>query len=672
MKKTFLLLLSVLALAVCLTVCLSACTDKNDPSDTEAPTATEAEASAAPTDPASEAPAGDPTEAPTDAPTEAPTDAATEPETVGENQRAGGTVKVVSYNLDANLDTVNRRSTGMCSIIQGLDPDSFGVQECRPAWLSVLEKTMKGYSHIGLSADGPNPSAGTFGTYIFYKTDKYTVVDSGTFWLSKTPDVPSMYGPTVDCNRTCCWVILEDKETGFRYVHMNSHLDWMDVKATDYQIEMIREQILRFEAMGLPVFATGDYNNDEGSETYRRMLKAEKIADAKYVAAKSMDLGTYPDYDKYDVTVEKPIDFCFVTKDRMTVKEYRVVNDKYNGNYVSDHFGLFIEAEVPPMDDLFGTADAPAFDGEITVGDVKPNRFEITFPAANDFSCAIKSYRVAVTDPNGTLVYEDEISSGCLMPTPPASFTAAVSGLLPGTAYTVKVTAVNFFVKQSEPLTVKVTTAEPTEAEAVGPADIFDLQLTDTWTDVSPAGLALQKIGTVRIEERDGQPALVFGGGNLKAPGIKDYYNTLGLGFTMELDVTVGQKTAFNSLMSNMHAGGFGFEIEGNQLDFSVYVGSYQGVAVKVAPGDRLHLVATYDGSVLTLYVNGELTDRKTVGKIKSFATDNGAKYLCLGADSDASGQGEYPTDSVIYAARIWSEPITEGQAMYLFAEARK
>ena len=671
--KRHLPVLLLLMLAAALMICLSAC--KDDGKETGTGTSAASDASDAPTAEPTDAPTDAPTEAPTEEPTETPTEAVTEAETLGEDMRAGGTVRVVSYNVDANLDTVNRRAPGLCAIIASLAPDSFGVQECRPAWLSQLEKNLKGYSHIGLSADGANPTAATFGTYIFYKIDKYNVVDSGTFWLSKTPDVPSKYGPTVDCNRTCCWVILEDKETGFRYVHMNSHLDWMDVNATNYQIELIRDQILRFEAMGLPVFATGDYNVDEGTATYQRMLKAESIGDSKFLAGQSMDIGTYPSYDQYDVTKTKPIDFCFITKNLMDVKEYRVVDDRDdNGNYVSDHFGLCIDAEVKALSDLFKTADAPAFDGELTVSEVKPNRFVVTFPAANDFSCAVKSYKVVVTDPDGKTVFGQEFGSGWLMPAPPKTFTAAVSGLLPETAYTVSVTALNFFTKESAPLTASVTTAAPTQSEQVGDADIFDLLIDNgTWLDVSPNGMDIQQIGSVKVEERDGQSALVFGGGNLKVPAIKNWYNTLGQGFTMEMDVTVGQKTAFNSLISNMHAGGFGFDIEGDSLAFEVYCGgSYVPVAVRVKPGDRLHLVATYDGSVLTLYVNGELTDQKKVGKISSFATDNGAKYLCIGADSDASGQGEYPTDSVIYSARIWSEPITAGQAMYLFAQARK
>ena len=80
----------------------------------------------------------------------------------------------------------------------------------------------------------------------------------------------------------------------------------MDEKATAYQMEMIRKQIVVFEDMGLPVFATGDYNTDEGSAVYQLMLKQESIGDAKSEAAETMSMGTYPHYGDNDVTTQKP------------------------------------------------------------------------------------------------------------------------------------------------------------------------------------------------------------------------------------------------------------------------------------------------------------------------------------------------------------------------------
>ena len=108
-----------------------------------------------------------------------------EEETTGsqknDGMRAGGTVRVVSYNIDANLDTLKSRAKGLCSILLSLDADSIGVQEARPGWVRQFDKLLTGYDYIGVSADGEKPNEWTFGTYIYYKKDKYNVVDATPF-----------------------------------------------------------------------------------------------------------------------------------------------------------------------------------------------------------------------------------------------------------------------------------------------------------------------------------------------------------------------------------------------------------------------------------------------------------------------------------------------------------
>ena len=233
-------------------------------------------------------------------------------------------VKVISMNLDANETTAGSRVRIMAPLLLSFDPDSIGVQEARGSWINLLKRHFlaKGYARVGLDAGGGKDAAnGYFATYILYKEDKLDLIDWGTFWLTNSPETPSKYGPTVDTNRTCTWALLEDKETGFRYVHMNAHLDWMDMEVNKIQVEMIQNQIERFEAMGYPVFAGGDYNCDEGTASYLKMLESDAVADAKKVAEKANDIATYPSYGDYDVydPKERPIDYFFVTKDKMTV-----------------------------------------------------------------------------------------------------------------------------------------------------------------------------------------------------------------------------------------------------------------------------------------------------------------------------------------------------------------
>ncbi len=664
--RRFLCILSAVLLLLSAVSCTGTGSDATDSATQSGTEPASATSTATGTDePSGTAPDSETPATPTGETTEDPT-------TPGEGMRAGGTVRVMSYNLDADTTTAGRRAPGMLAIISACDPDSIGVQEARSVWANQFRRGLKGYSRIGVSADGESTSGDPFGTYIYYKTDKYNVIDSGTFWLSRTPDVPSRYSDTVDCNRTCCWVILEDKQTGFRYVHLNSHLDWMDEAATAYQMELLRKQIIIFENMGLPVFATGDYNTDEGSSVYQLMLREDSIGDAKFEAAETMSLGTYPHYGDYDVTTQMPIDFCFVTKSLMTVTRYRVVDDKYKDAYVSDHFGLLVEATVGALPDRFASASAPYKGKTPVVTEAGETSLTVEYYAATGFS-PVSHYLITLSDSAGNVLKEVRQESGFRAPNPPRSFTCRFSGLEPAQAYTVRVIAVNLYGKQSDPAEVTGQTAEPVIAAEMPAADIFDLVLTDTWRDVSPAGLALSAVGSPEIALRNGVPALYFHGnnGNLKVPGIRDYYETLRGGFTMEVDVLFTQAGSYSNILSNMHAGGFGFEQQSDgTVAFSLHCnGQYEKVSFAAALNVRYHLAAVYDGNNLSLYVNGKCLDSKTVGAVSSFATEPGAQYLCLGADSDATGAGEYPAEAYLFHARIYSRAATAGQVKWLYEQ---
>lgn len=586
---------------------------------------------------------------------------------VADGMRAGGTVRVVSYNVDANLNTLKARSKGLCSILLSLDADSIGVQEARPGWVKQFDRQLTGYDHIGVSADGERPSEHTFGTYIYYKKDKYNVVDSGTFWLSKTPDVPSKYGDTVDCNRTCCWVILEDKQTGFRYVHMNSHLDWMDPDANAYQVEMIRRQIRVFEEMGLPVFATGDYNADEGTRSYQLMLQEASIGDAKYQTEDRNNIGTYPSYGEYDVTKEKPIDFCFVTKNLMQVNKYRVVDEKYEDKYVSDHFGLCIEATIPELPDSYANADVAAL-GEVRVDQVGENDFTVHFAAATG-KTPVTVYTVIVKDSDGKEVFRKELKSGFRLPVPQEAFSCLVSGLNPDSTYEVVVTATNLFGKISQPATVSQKTKEETPAEPMSKADLFDLELTDTWKDASAKQNEILTEGNPTVVDRDGSKALDFDGKTyLKVPGIKNAYDTMRNGFTFELDFEMKRISGTPCLVSNMQAGGFGFEFSNGQLFFNMHCeGDYQGVSFTPEVRTRYHVVVTYDGELLTMYVDGARVASKQVGGNLTFAAA-GSEFLCIGGDSGANGACEWAASAYIYHVRLYSAVASSGQVRLLYS----
>lgn len=135
-------------------------------------------------------------------------------------------------------------------------------------------------------------------------------MDSGTFWLSQTPEIPSIGWDAV-CNRVCTWAVLENKSTGEQYAHINTHLDHRGAEARENSINMILEKAASFD---VPVVCTGDFNLKQNSDLYTS-LTAGVLQDTKFAAADTMDHATFHGFSE-TVDPARVIDFIF-TDSRM-------------------------------------------------------------------------------------------------------------------------------------------------------------------------------------------------------------------------------------------------------------------------------------------------------------------------------------------------------------------
>lgn len=360
-------------------------------------------------------------------------------------------VRVISYNLDANTDTIERRAKLLIPHILSYEPDSIGTQEVLYTWGSVLENAIGDkYGRVGITDEGDVEKASASAVYIYYNKEKFDVVASGTVWLTETPTQPA--------GRTCTWGVFENKKTGFRYAHVNTHLEWVDDEENKYQMTIIRDLCDQLHTLGYPVFTTGDFNTSEGSDSYQIMTSTDFMDDSKFLAEKSMDLATMHRGDP-NPTGRKPIDFCFVTGGLMQVHEYEVINSVLeDGTFMSDHNGIFVRSTVSSMPDQLQFAPEISTDGiEVTVHDVRPYVAEISFTQALDTSM-IDSYRVSAMDASGNEVCVRTILSRYLHPTPPETLYCTLTGLDAGTEYTVMISPTSLTGTYSSPVTVVIKT----------------------------------------------------------------------------------------------------------------------------------------------------------------------------------------------------------------------
>lgn len=253
------------------------------------------------------------------------------------------TMRIMSFNIrctNVGSDSWEDRIGIVSQTMLESEADSIGVQEATPEWMDALEETVGDkYAYVGVGRDDGDDE----GEYsaVFYLKDKYTVIDSGTFWLSETPDVPSR-GWDAACNRVCTWVHLENKETGEQYVHMNSHFDHVGISARKNSVDMIIERAKQFT--DIPVVFTADMNVVEGSDNYNQFITSDYFDDTKYHAPDSMSYCTYhdtkPQLHKGDV-----IDYVMIN-DGFEALTYKVVTEGIDGRFVSDHYPIYADIVI--------------------------------------------------------------------------------------------------------------------------------------------------------------------------------------------------------------------------------------------------------------------------------------------------------------------------------------
>lgn len=214
--------------------------------------------------------------------------------------------------------------------IQKNQPGVIGFQEVTKWQYDYLCDTLSVFDSVITYRDDAFNSEGC---PIFYRSDIYTLIDKGSFWLSETPEVMSKdWGAA--CYRICSYAILKDNATKTEFVVFNTHLDHVSDEARINGIQVVLDKIKAFG--GLPAVLMGDLNAEEDSETYKSAT--ESFYDVKYQTENTMTSCTYQAWGKQ--LDRECIDYVMISKTGFKVNSYKVVTDTYDGVYSSDHFPL--------------------------------------------------------------------------------------------------------------------------------------------------------------------------------------------------------------------------------------------------------------------------------------------------------------------------------------------
>lgn len=195
------------------------------------------------------------------------------------------TFTVASYNLrNANgNDSLHGNGWGqrypvIAKMVQYHDFDIFGTQECFLHQLKDMKEALSGYDYIGVGRDDGK----TQGEHsaIFYRTDKFDIIEKGDFWLSETPDVPSKGWDAV-LPRICSWGHFKCKDTGFEFLFFNLHMDHIGKKARVESAYLVQEKMKELgKGKNLPAILTGDFNVDQTHQSYNAFVEKGVLCDS--------------------------------------------------------------------------------------------------------------------------------------------------------------------------------------------------------------------------------------------------------------------------------------------------------------------------------------------------------------------------------------------------------
>lgn len=251
---------------------------------------------------------------------------------------SAATLNVMTFNMryDNPEDGGNNwrfRRDRAAGVVASHDIDVFGTQEVLANQLADLKRLLPGYAAVGVGRED-GAEAGEFSA-VFYKRDRFTLLGSGTFWLSETPEVPGSKGWDGACERVATWAVLRDKD-GREFLFINTHLDHVGQVARDEGVSLLMKRIGSLRG-NRPVILTGDFNSEPGSSVVAHVQKDGVLRDVKAVAAqKSGTEWSFSDFGQIPEAERPLLDYIFVSGD-VAADRYEVLPDTFGGGYVSDH-----------------------------------------------------------------------------------------------------------------------------------------------------------------------------------------------------------------------------------------------------------------------------------------------------------------------------------------------
>jgi endonuclease/exonuclease/phosphatase family metal-dependent hydrolase len=275
-----------------------------------------------------------------------------------------GTVRAGSFNIryatpEEGADDWAARRGRLVDLVGELHLDVVGFQEVRPGQYEYLREQLPRYGWIGRGRRG-----GDEGEHVVvaYRTDRFAVADTGTFWLSETPGEPST-GWDADCPRIASWARLRllrtedetapatgasdsatvgastESDCDGTFTVFSTHLDHVGARARREGAALLAERVARRVE---PTVVVGDLNAPPGTEPIDHLTGdgtglqvARTVADDVYGPAET--------YHAFEGEPRERVDYVLADEAFDVARAGTVRTDR---PYPSDHYPVVADLEL--------------------------------------------------------------------------------------------------------------------------------------------------------------------------------------------------------------------------------------------------------------------------------------------------------------------------------------
>lgn len=200
-------------------------------------------------------------------------------------------LSIITSNISADflsppgVPKWDERKLPYVDVLRTAEPDIIGLQEVTPRQLQFLQMQFPEFTALTVPVTNPAPDLlaawqakyqqfgfpeipSPYEIILFYRTEAFDLLSSGYWWLSPTPDVPSIGFGNI-APRVVLWAHLHHAASDQKFVLFNTHLDH---RSTNAMVELCRQKFAEFEANYSSLLLIGDLNFNEKDPNYDLLI----------------------------------------------------------------------------------------------------------------------------------------------------------------------------------------------------------------------------------------------------------------------------------------------------------------------------------------------------------------------------------------------------------------